>query len=80
MFPGDAAALGVGPHFENQWSSGLGQGRLCSEFQLLGLLPVGTLPCLIKACVRSELTFPLPPLHHPFSSMHSPVAMCKRIR
>lgn len=45
MFPGDAAAAGMGPYFENQWSSGMGQGLLCGEFQLL-VLPTSRNPAL----------------------------------
>lgn len=55
-----------GPHFENQWSSGMGPGGgVCGEFQLLVLLTVGTLSRLRKARVRPELTFPSPHLITP---------------
>lgn len=46
MYPGDAAAAGMGLYFESQWSSGMGQGLLCGEFQLQVLLTVGT-PALL---------------------------------
>lgn len=48
MFPGAAAAVGLGTMLR---TSGVGSGAgwgLCGEFQLPVLLMVGTLPCSVK--------------------------------
>lgn len=64
-----------GPHFENPWNSGMGQGRLCAGFHLLALLTVGTLPRLIKPRMRLALSSLCPHLIPP-SSMCYYIWMC----
>lgn len=53
MFPGAAAAAGMGPYFESQRSSGMGQGLLCGAFQLLALLTVETSALFDKGSIEA---------------------------
>lgn len=66
-----------GSHFENQWSSGMGQGRV-RWISPLGPLTVGTV--FDKSCVRPEVTFPCPHLIASSSACALYIFMCKRIR